>query len=197
MFGPLLALALHAGPTAAPGPTPPEPVQDYRVRYRRTQLGGMSLLTGFAVVNIGWGLGGALTTDGVTQYVHEMNATWNTVNLALGITGLVTNRKLKDVSTRSEAHKLYRRTLRTYAINNGLDVLYMSTGTFLFALGKGRGWDRVEGYGISIIAQGGFLFLFDLGMLIAHERTAANVPNLSLVPSVTRRTSTLSLAGRF
>lgn len=154
---------------------PPEEanLRRYPARARQTQLAGMGVLTGWAVTNIGTGVAGALTAEGVTAHVHEMNAMWNSVNLTLGIVGLVTShRPAKPVKNRAEAWARYRKTRTTYAINNALDVVYIAGGVVLAELGRQRGVPRVQGYGQSIALQGAFLFAFDLTMLLAHERAA-------------------------
>ena len=102
-----------------------------------------------------------------------MNAMWNTVNLTLGIVGFVSNRKPPVFADAGEAWDAYRKVRTVYLVNNLLDVLYISGGIGVQELGRQRGWDRVRGYGTSVILQGAFLFAFDLSMLIAHERVAA------------------------
>lgn len=140
---------------------------------RRTTLGlaGMGTLTGWAVVNIVGGLAGNLTTTGTVRFFHQGNAAWNTVNLALGIAGLVSQRRERrtpvDAATgRSRA----RRAQRVFGINAGLDVLYVSTGAILWPLGRDRASPRAHGYGQALVLQGAFLFVFDVAMMLGHER---------------------------
>jgi hypothetical protein len=73
----------------------------------------------------------------------------------------------------------------------------MASGSLLYALGRDRGWARVEGYGISVLAQGGALFVFDLVMALAHERVAAGAPGLALVPRISRGGAGVVVARRF
>ena len=139
---------------------PPDP--DYADAHRRTQVAGMATLTGWAAANIAVGVPSAFTLRSDARFIHEMNAMWNTVNLTLGIVGLATKSKPD-----------YRRTLRVYAINNAIDVLYISAGILVAELGRQYRRPRVEGWGRSVVLQGAFLFAFDLTMLIAHERVRA------------------------
>jgi hypothetical protein len=145
----------------------------YRRAYRRTQLAGMSVLTGWAVANIASGVAGAVLVKGDRRFVHEMNAMWNSVNLTLGIIGLVKNARPPSAMTRAEdPRRAYRKVLRLYAINGALDIAYITAGVVMAELGRAYAVPRVQGYGASIAFQGAFLFTFDLGMLIAHERAA-------------------------
>ncbi len=179
----VLALALALAP-----PPPPDALAR---RHQRTQLVGMGVLSGYAVANIGWGVSSALRTDGVTQHVHEMNAAWNGVNLTVGVIGLVRNRRPPPT-----AHALYehRRTQAIFAVNAGLDVLYIAAGSAMWCAAESAGsqQSRVEGYGRSIVLQGAFLFAFDLSMLLAHARA---LEGPALRPSLGPRG--VSVSGRF
>jgi MFS family permease len=160
---------------AAPLPDARE-LDGFRRAHRRTQLVGMGVLTGWAVANIAGGIAGAVLVDGDARFVHEANAAWNTVNLALGIAGLVSNgRRLPKAKTIAEARKLSRRTMRTYAVNAVLDVVYIAAGTLMAELGRQYGQARVQGYGSAVILQGAWLFAFDVGMMIAHGRARAKL----------------------
>lgn len=183
-----LSLAAVAPCTAwAAEPEGTDGTDDFHRDHRRTQIGGMSVLTGWAIANIGGGIAGALLVEGDRRFVHEMNAMWNTVNLTLGIVGLATQARRKPGPGRSDAHDTYRRTRRTYFVNGMLDVLYISGGVATAELGRRYGSARARGYGSAVVFQGAFLLLFDLGMLLAHERVAARVPKLRIVPHATAR----------
>jgi hypothetical protein len=155
---------------AAP-PSTGDPLPRYRRAYQRTQLVGMGVLTGWAVVNIASGVAGALVVDDQRRFRHEMNAMWNSVNLTLGIIGLVNNARRPPAMMReADARSAYRKVRRLYAINGALDIVYIATGVLLAELGRAHAVPRLRGYGESIAFQGAFLFTFDLGLLIAHER---------------------------
>jgi hypothetical protein len=157
----------------------------------------MGVLTGWAVVNIGGGLAGALRVDGDARYVHEMNAMWNTVNLTLGIVGLATQARRKPGSDADDVQQMVRRTRITYFVNGMLDVVYISGGIATAELARQHGSARAQGYGKAIVFQGAFLLLFDLGMLLAHERVAARIPTLRIVPEASARTFGLVATARF
>ena len=61
--------------------------QEFLTRFNaeRIELNtwGMVVLLGWAVGNIGVGTAGYFTTSGSTRYLHQGNAAWNLVNLAI------------------------------------------------------------------------------------------------------------------
>lgn len=122
---------------------------------------GMLVLGGWAVSNIIVGGIGMTQTGGTTKYFHQMNAAWNSINLAIagfGYYGLK-NQSL-DMSfseTLSEFHSFEKILL----FNAGLDIGYMALGAFLWERGLRKESNRLTGYGQSLILQGGFLFAFD------------------------------------
>lgn len=131
----------------------------------------MYVLGAWAGANIIQGTISASNTTGSEHYLHQMNAYWNTVNLAIAGVGLLGIRKqLKQQhslgSNLREQHKLEKILL----VNTGLDVAYIVTGLYL----RERGWrknnDRNKGYGSSLLLQGGFLLIFDLIQYGQHRK---------------------------
>ena len=76
-----------------------------------------------------------------------MNLFWVGIDLAIVVWALV--EPIVDVEE-------FRRIL---AINGGLDILYLITGTILVT----RRDSLAGGFGAAILVQGGFLLVFDLG----------------------------------
>jgi len=162
------------------------------------QIVGMGVLTGWAVANIASGIAGALVVESDTRYVHEMNALWNSVNLTLGIIGLVNNgRRGPKAETIGEARRVNRKTRRVYLINGVLDVVYIGAGALTAGLGRRYGQRRVEGWGTSIVLQGAWLFAFDIAMVLAHERVAARTLPVQVGPLVGSGRFGIALAGAF
>ena len=127
---------------------------------------GMYTLLGWSATNLVVGTIAATQTEGSTHYFHQMNALWNTVNLGLSIGGLIQERKLKVESLQdfnARQHKLEK----IFLINGGLDIVYMGVGTGLLLSKKES--DRNQGYGQSLLLQGGFLMLFDGAMYFLHR----------------------------
>lgn len=127
----------------------------------------MLILGSWAGANIIQGSIAAGNTQGSDHYFYEMNAIWNTFNLALAGIGLrdISRRSGKPLSATAnlaEQHKLEK----LLVFNTGLDLAYIMTGFYL----KEKGNDRSVGYGNSLLLQGGFLLLFDIIQYTGHRR---------------------------
>ncbi|MBC8067409.1 MAG: hypothetical protein IAG13_03670 [Deltaproteobacteria bacterium] len=186
---------------AAPGVPAPEPVAADRERmiafaraHRRTQLAGMGVLTGWALANIGGGLAGYYL-DRDRRFFHQGNAIWNSVNLAIGIAGLVGNSRKRVPEDLARADRLSRKTARTYFINGAIDVVYIAAGAATIAIGQHYRQRRVQGYGQAIAFQGAFLFAFDTAMVLAHARVRER--RLRPAADIRAGSGSLSLTGRF
>jgi hypothetical protein len=156
---------------------------------------GMGVLGGWATLNISAGAVGLATTDDATlRGFWEMNALWNTVNLALaGGTLIAESRRSDPTSTIALSLPTYRleshRFEKILIFNAGLDLAYMTAGAWMWERGQ-RGYglpasdispDRLTGWGQSLVVQGAFLFVFDvvLARAIAQDRR-------SVTPGYTR-----------
>lgn len=131
----------------------------------------MYVLGAWAGANIIQGTISASNTTGSEHYLHQMNAYWNTVNLAIAGVGLLGIRKqLKQKhslgSNLREQHKLEKILL----VNTGLDLAYIVTGLYLKERGLRKNNDRNKGYGNSLLLQGGFLLIFDLIQYGQHRK---------------------------
>jgi hypothetical protein len=183
--------ALAVAPTAEL----PQRLEEFQREHRRVQLGGMGALTGWALVNIGGGLAGSFV-DHQRRFFHQGNAIWNSVNLAIGIAGLVGNGRRKRAPEQlARAWRIHRKTMRTYLVNGVLDVVYVAAGAATIAIGQHYHQRRVQGYGQAIAFQGAFLFAFDTAMMLAHDRVRAR--SLRVSPTLARTTYGVSLTTRF
>ena len=104
-------------------------------------------------------------------YFHQMNVLWNTVNLGLAIPGYLKTIKGIPKYTLEETMKAQRKTENIFLINTVLDGVYISSGIILhrFAKTDSSNWDRFNGFGNSLILQGGFLLIFDLTAYCIHK----------------------------
>lgn len=171
-----MMLALFAA-TIACAPPPADPITKWDRARRRTQLGGMGVLGGWALVNIAGGVAGSFT-DRERKYFHQGNAIWNSVNLAIAIAGIAGNARRKPPpKSFAAAKRVQQRTRRTYFVNALVDLLYIAAGTATIAIGQHYDQRRVYGYGQAVAFQGAFLFAFDVGMLIAHDRLRLRKPS--------------------
>lgn len=152
-----------------------ESVQD---QFTGLNQGGMLVLGGWAVANIGMGTWGYYHSSGSTKYFHQMNAFWNLVNLGIATAGYFGNDfSMLSYSTSMDKTQQLQRVL---LINGGLDVLYMGGGLLMRNL-KPKNKDllpRFQGYGNAVILQGAFLLVFDLALYSLNQR----YENLFLLP---------------
>lgn len=152
---------------------------------------GMFVLGGWAAVNIATGTPLAIVTpESPDKYFHEMNAVWNTVNLGLAISGLLSDKKEKGkvyslYETMNESNKAQKILL----FNAGLDAGYIATGLFLrqWGFNNDQYQNRLIGYGNSLLIQGGFLMAFDFTMFALHS---TNNPKIKELFSYVRPTPT-------
>jgi hypothetical protein len=138
---------------------------------KRLMLGlGSWATSNFIVSGIGW----ATVPSGEALYFHQMNVLWNTVNIGLAIPGYIKAKKGSPTLTLAETIRAQKKTEKIFLINTGLDVGYISSGFILRSLAKTNSdrQDQLNGFGNSLILQGGFLFLFDLTAFVIHNRHA-------------------------
>ncbi|MGB0984157.1 MAG: DUF6992 family protein [Saprospiraceae bacterium] len=125
----------------------------------------MYVLGGWAVGNIV--LSGAMMsqTEGSSYHFHQMNLTWNSVNLAIAGLGYwgVSREKIGDFDLNETIKKQYK-IQQVLLFNAGLDIAYMVGGAYLLERAKNdiENKARWTGFGQSLILQGGFLLVFDL-----------------------------------
>ena len=145
-------------------------------RIRSQTIGGMGVLLGWSVSNMAVGVVGRSRNEGRERYFHEMNAAWNAVNFGIGAAGMV-GAIGDDPEGRSAGESLRRSHGREklFLVNLGLNVAYMATGFGLTERGKRRDDERLEGYGASMMVQGGFLVAFDAVMYLIQRRSTRRI----------------------
>ncbi len=151
---------------------------DLNAQRLQKQRVSMLVLGGWAVGNIAVGSVLAGQREGVDKNFHLMNAGWNVVNLGLATLGYInavkTDPSSLDLYATIEAQNSIEKIL---LLNTGLDVGYMLGGLYLIERSKNatKNPERLEGFGKSIILQGGFLFAFDLVTYFVHTNTRSGV----------------------
>lgn len=132
-----------------------------RARTIALQLGtwaSLSIVGGGLLIALGGPFGRAIGIQFVV---------WGAVDLAIAGAGdRDRRRKLTAGAGRDPAASAAetRRLRRLLWINAGLDVLYATVGAGLVAFGTGP---VVDGHGVGVLIQGGFLLVFD----VAHAAT--------------------------
>ena len=125
---------------------------------------GMMVLTGWAVSNIGVNAFLTRNASGSNGHFYRMNIYWNIVNLALAVPGL-RHSLITDPTAISMAETVaeYHQMGKILIFNAALDVAYITGGFLMKEMAKSREKKRniLDGYGRSLILQGGFLLVFD------------------------------------
>jgi hypothetical protein len=150
--------------------------QNIYKQYIQTNKTGMWILGSWAGGNMIFS-GIALTkAQGEAKYFHQMNVAWNVVNLGLAGFGLY-DAYHPEYSGWQETINQHHKMQKILLINAGLDVGYMMTGFFLMEKSKNTQKlpERLSGFGKSLVLQGAFLLVFDVGMVIAHQKNGSQI----------------------
>ncbi|MBS4035382.1 MAG: hypothetical protein KGZ85_13005 [Ignavibacterium sp.] len=141
---------------------------------------GMLVLGGWAAGNILAATYGNFKAKGEAKYFHQFNAMWNVVNLGIASFGYFNAINSDPASmTNLEILNDYNSLQSFLLLNAGLDIAYIMTGFYLKEREKNSsGSERLRGYGNSLILQGGFLLVFDIGLYFIHQNNA----NINLYP---------------
>lgn len=157
-------------------------VEDLTSRHYADQKKGMTILGSWGLGNLLSGvIGSSMSDEPEVKAFHQMNAGWGFINAGIAGIGYFTSRKkssvaLNDLSLLNENHKLKS----TLLFNAGLDVGYMATGLYLIEKDKSATGNkgRLKGFGKSLIMQGAFLFVFDIGMYLNFNQQTKDVLKL-------------------
>lgn len=174
-----------------------EPLARHDLAHRTVNRYGMMVLGSWAVGNMA--LGGARynATSGSDRYFHEMNIAWNSINLAIAGFGYYGALHAPETLSLASALQSQHSIEKILMLNIGLDTGYMMTGMYLREKSRSsdRYKDRLRGYGNSLVLQGGFLFVFDIALLMIHQQ---NMPILEpLLSAMTLTPSGPAMAMRF
>ena len=126
----------------------------------------MWVLGAWGTANIVVGAAAMRRTSGADKAFHQMNLGWGAVNLGLAASGLWTAMHTDPAAfnlyqTALEHHKLQK----IFLFNAGLDAGYLMAGFWMQEKSKtaSKNAERWKGFGRSIVLQGAFLMVFDLG----------------------------------
>ena len=150
-------------------------LEEWNSRRLLIQERQMYVLGGWAIGNIAYSGIQMGRNEGEMRSFHQMNVVWNSVNL--GIAGLAwygARRQGGQQFTLTQSLKEQSKIEKTLLFNAGLDVGYMAGGLYLIERGKNETdleqSERLQGWGKSIIVQGGFLFTYDIIFAIIQAR---------------------------
>lgn len=134
-------------------------------RLQRTER-SMWVLGGWAAANIAVGAIGMSRAKGEMRAFHQMNLGWGAINLGLAASGLWTAMHSDPAALDGWAgYEALQSTQRIFLFNAGLDAGYIMTGFWMQERSKNvaKHAERLRGFGRSIVLQGAFLCIFDLG----------------------------------
>lgn len=133
---------------------------------------GMLVLGSWALVNFSFSGYKMTQTTGNEYYFHQMNVFWNTVNAGIATAGYLSVANAEPGLSQQELLMEYNNFSKILLLNTGLDLAYMGAGLFLKERSRNvtKHSQRLKGYGNSLLLQGGFLFVFDLIMVLKNEQ---------------------------
>ncbi|MES1181504.1 MAG: hypothetical protein ABUL44_01790 [Flavobacterium sp.] len=130
---------------------------------------GMLVLGSWGAANMIAGAIGLFSSTGEAKYFHQMNCIWGSVNLAIAGSSLLGIKKRKTDLSLSQTMKSQSAIEKTFLINGGLDLVYLTTGFYCVEKSKSQvNPDKYKGYGKSLFIQGGSLLLFDVIMYMTN-----------------------------
>ena len=188
-FNHLILLLLCTMLFFAPGEMVAQNLSEPLTEFNKKRIGlnakGMYVLGGWAATNIAVGTIGYLNSNGSKKYLHQMNAAWNVVNLAIAGVALHQYAQVDPASlTFSQSLTKAHNIEKILMINIGLNVAYMATGGYLWERGIRTTSNRLRGYGQSLLIQGGFLLLFDSTLYLLNrsnnEQLQSIIDNVSV-----------------
>jgi len=140
----------------------------------QTNKGGMMVLGSWAIANMAVGAFGMKKSTGTQRYFHQMNLMWNSVNLALAGSGLYSTYTTDAKQfTLEQGYKEQQKIERILLVNAGLDIVYIAGGLVLnqrSGLASAKRPELMQGYGKSLMLQGGFLLGFDAILFMLHRQ---------------------------
>jgi len=156
-------------------------LESFNEKRIETNKKAMLVLGGWAIGNIATGSILMGQKEGKEKYFHQMNLGWGAINL-----GIASFAYLSAVKSDPAQFNTYQSIQEQYGIqkillfNAGLDLAYMAGGAYLIERSKNTTSrpERLKGFGESIILQGAFLFVFDIGVYLAHRENNDALQNI-------------------
>jgi hypothetical protein len=144
---------------------PIDEIRDFDVRHRGILRKHIAVLGWWSLLNIVLGIAALIWLSGHWYYFMMMNMVWGIINFMVSMIVIdhAFFRKFRKGDC-LERFEVQRHIEKMLIFNIGLDLSYIFFGLFLHAKGCAMPADRIalwQGFGISVIAQGIFLFGLD------------------------------------
>lgn len=137
-----------------------------------TNKKAMLVLGGWAIGNIATGSILMGQKEGKDKYFHQMNLGWGAINLGIASFAYLSAAKSDPAQFNTfQSMQEHYGIQKILLFNAGLDMAYMAGGAYLIERSKNTESrpERLRGFGESIILQGAFLFVFDIGTYLVHR----------------------------
>ncbi len=148
----------------------------------KSEKRAMTVLGSWSILNLSSSIILSRKTTGIDKQFHTMNGLWNIVNGGLALSGFMQSRKAQLSSDAVDAMNRYHKLERTLIFNAGLDLAYMAAGLYLNERGKHeldlKRSQQFQGFGRSLIFQGGFLLIFDTAFYSSLRYQSSYFKNL-------------------
>jgi hypothetical protein len=122
---------------------------------------GLNIISGFVLRN---------NSQGENKYFYEMNAYWNIINSGISFLGYFNNLKEKPSTFPMDVLGKQIKLEKNLLFNSALDLTYIAAGAWVLERAKSQitqnDFNKLRGYGRSIIFQGFYLFIFDLSFYL-------------------------------
>ena len=140
---------------------------------------GMLVLGSWAVLNLASSPILASRTQGVERAFHQMNGYWNAVNLIIAGFGYYSAAHGPVGLSLVETLQAQQSIEKILLFNTALDLGYITGGFLLRERSKSitKHRERLNGFGNSLLLQGGFLFVFDIALYLTHQNHAEGLFN--------------------
>lgn len=150
----------------------------------------MLVLGSWATANIVMSPILANSASGSDKYFHQMNGYWNGVNLLIAGIGYYTASKSDPNGlSMSQSLKEQQKLEKTLLFNAGLDLAYIAGCFYLQERAKNAtcNTNQLQGFGESLVLQGGFLFALDVVFYLVQKKHGSKlfplIDNLAIHPT--------------
>ncbi|MBS1608304.1 MAG: hypothetical protein JSS70_05975, partial [Bacteroidetes bacterium] len=105
-------------------------LQSFNQDRIRITKSGMYVLGSWGAINTITGAIGLASANGEAKYFHQMNLIWGVTNFAIAGSALIGLRKRQTSISLSQSVKQQVGIEKTFLINGGLDLVYISSGIY-------------------------------------------------------------------
>lgn len=155
---------------------------DMTIAHLESQKNGMMVLGAWGIGNAVIGsLGLYRSNNPESKAFHQMNLGWGIINTAIAGYGYFSAMQNVNLSGQPLDLLNANQSLKSILLlNTGLDVSYIIGGFYLIERSKSSidMTERLKGFGKSLILQGAFLFVFDVGMYLHFNKSTKDIIQL-------------------